>query len=204
MKKFLLFALSILSVSFIFAQDPKAFIQKNNWMVGGRVMYSSQSQDYSQYDLKSNSFSLSPNVSYFPIDKLAVGIRLSYDTDKTEFGTVENKQTDFMIAPKLRYYFLDETKNINIYGEGTYGFGSSKNNDDEAESVSKYGVEAGLAWFCNPQVAMEFAVGYRSSKYELEDERANTIYFGIGFQIHLRRCGDDLKVNTPVSSTPNY
>jgi len=197
MKKHLLFALSILSSTFIFAQDPtiKAYIQKNNWMVGGRVMYSSQSQDGDPYDFKQNSFGLSPTVSYFPIDKLALGVRLSYDADKTEFATVENKQTDFMIGPKVRYYFLDPTKNLNVYTEATYQFGSSKSNDDEAESVSKYGVEAGLAWFCNPQVAMEFAVGYRSSKYESEENRANTIFFGIGFQIHLRRCGGDVQIN---------
>jgi hypothetical protein len=92
-------------------------------------------------------------------------------------------------VPSVRYYFLQPIKPINLYGEVFYGMGSSKSNDEDAEGISKYGLEAGLAWFCNPRVSLDFFAGYRSSKFEEDDEWANTIYLGIAFQIFLDRCG---------------
>ena len=170
-------------------------------------MYSSQTQDQDPYEIKRNRFSLSPNVGYFPMDKLAAGLRFSYDAEKLDINGNETKQTDLMVAPWLRYYFLPPVQDLNIYADVSYGVGSSKFDDDEAESVNKYGVEAGLAWFCNPRVALEFGVGYRSIKYENEENRANTIFFGVGFQIHLQRCGPEteFKVSQPAgSSRTNY
>jgi hypothetical protein len=189
MKKLPLLLWATLIVNALFAQDPN-FILKNNWMVGGRAMFSSSSQDVGVYDFKRTSIGLSPNAGYFVMDKWAIGARVSYDWDKTEINTQEDKQTEVMFMPWTRYYFLDPTKDLNVFLDAGYGFGSFKVNDEDAESVSKYDVEGGLAWFCNPRTALEFTVGYRSYKYEGEENRENIFYVGIGFQIHLDRCGD--------------
>jgi len=195
MKKSLLAFMAIISVNFIFAQDFN-YIKKNNWMVGGRAMWSSQSQDIDPYEIKRSSFGISPDVGYFFMDKFAGGLRFDVDYDKTEINNNETKQTDLVVSPWLRYYFLQPEKDLNIFAQGKYGIGSSKTNDNDAESISKWALEGGLAYFCNPLVALEFTLGYRSTKYEEDDNPATSIFFSVGFQIHLNRCGDGPSVPT--------
>src|SRR4030095_9974744 len=143
MRKSLLAVLAILSFHSLLAQEYTQNILKTNWMVGGRVSFSSKSQDFSGFDTKQTQFMAAPNVGYFAWNKLAIGARLSYETQKVEINTSESKQTDFLFMPWVRYYFLPPVKAINIYGEGFYGIGSSKEDDDDAEGISKYGIEAG-------------------------------------------------------------
>lgn len=189
MRKSLLAILAILALNSLSAQEFRQNILKTNWMVGGRTMFSSQSQDYGTETYKRTAFSFSPNVGYFAWDKLALGARFSYDIENVKIGSTEDKETDLLFMPWVRYYFLQPVKPINIYGEVFYGMGSSKSNDDDAEGISKYGLEAGLSWFCNERVALDFFTGYRRSKFEEDDDWASTIYLGIAFQIFLDRCG---------------
>jgi hypothetical protein len=195
MKKIPLLIWATLIVNALSAQDFN-YIKKNNWMVGGRAMWSSQTQDIDPYEIKRSSFGISPDVGYFFMDKFAGGLRFDVDYDKTDINNNETKQTDLVVSPWLRYYFLQPEKDLNIFAQGKYGIGSSKVNDNDAESISKWALEGGLAYFCNPLVALEFTLGYRSTKYEGDDNPANSLFFSVGFQIHLNRCGDGPSVPT--------
>lgn len=185
MKKILLVAVAIFSLSTAFAQGN---INQGDWMVGGTTNFSS-SKYGSNANSKATSFSFAPNIGYFFINQLAGGLRFDISSYKSGTGSTENKQSSFMLEPFLRYYFLPSTQKVNVFADAGYGFGSSKSTygttSQPSVSSSAFNAKAGVAVFVTPVAALEFALGYNSLKYKGAPDRYNSINFGIGFQIHL-------------------
>lgn len=176
MKKVLIAALLLVSSNAIFAQ-----INKGQWMVGGNISFSS-----SKYgdvdDSKETMFSIAPNAGYFFIDKLAGGLRLAFSSDKVK--TASDASTQLSIAPFVRYYFLDAAQKVNVFADGSYGFGSAGAKDKE--SFNYFQFMAGPAIFLTPNTALELALSYKSSGGDAYgDDRLKDFGFNIGFQIHL-------------------
>ena len=181
MKKVLFAAFLLVSSNAIFAQ-----INQGQFMVGGNINF-----DYSKHgdddDNKITTFGVNPNVGYFFIDKLAAGLRLGYGRQKIK--SEDDATSDFNLAPFLRYYFLDAAQKVNVFVDGSYGFGSS--GGDDKTSYNFFQAMAGPAFFLTPNTALEFALYYRSSGGDLygDDDRLNNFGINIGFQIHLGRGG---------------
>ena len=181
MKKVMFVALFAIGASASFAQSN---IKKGDWMLGGSVGFSSAKYDNAESSYK--EFNLSPDAGYFFIKQLAGGVRLNLTSSSYEDVTTE-KNTQVMISPFVRYYFLPSTQKLNIFADASYGFGNVKSTGAATSEykISGFAGKAGVAYFITPATALEFSLGYNSSKEEGASERYNTIMTGLGLQIHL-------------------
>jgi len=175
MKKILFAAILMTSAYAVSAQT-----NKGQWLAGGNVSFKSES-DGPNDSQKSTTFQLSPDAGYFFIDNLAAGIRLNYEHFKVK--SAPNANTLFFAGPFVRYYFLPKAQKLNIFADGSYGWGSNKYGT--SQSINGYSFMAGPAFFVTPNTALEFSLGYQSLKYEGNSDRNNTFSVNVGFQIHL-------------------
>lgn len=184
MKKVLFAAFLLVSSNAIFAQ-----VDQGQWLAGGSAGFNHSSQG----DTKHTTIMVSPDLGYFVINQLAVGLRpeFGYMKTKTKVGTVttSGSSTAFTLAPFVRYYFMPSGEKINVFGDASYGFGSSKVKGGSSVSGNYYQIKAGPAIFLTPNTALEFAAYYRSwggDAYEnAAGDRDNNFGLSIGFQIHL-------------------
>ncbi|HYE54863.1 MAG TPA: porin family protein [Chitinophagaceae bacterium] len=176
MKKIFMVAVATILMQAGFAQ-----INKGQWLAGGNIAFNTQKTG----DHKSNSFEFAPDAGYFFIDNFAGGLRFSVTTSKSEFNNVESKYRTTMISPFVRYYFLPAAQKVNVFADASYGFGSTKYDDDDAQSNSGFAFAAGPAIFLSPNTALEITLGYTSFKPEDADDRTNNFRVGVGFQVHL-------------------
>lgn len=171
----------ILSIAVMVAVNSASFAQtnKNNWLAGGSAGFSSSKiNDYTE-----SVISISPDFGYFVIDDLALGAMVSFTSDKPKDG---NAATNFMAAPFVRYYFVPLGANAKLFGQGSFGFGSTKSGEQGAEAAdyTQWQLAAGPAVFLNPHTALEFTLSYGQLKYK-DLDKIGTIAFNVGFQIHL-------------------
>lgn len=175
MKKVLFAALMLVSAQG-FAQ-----INKGQWLVGGTVGFNSSKHGDADEN-KVTTFNISPNAGYFFMDKLAGGLRFDFESRKVK--SEDDAATRLFVAPFVRYYFLEAAEKINIFVDGSYGFGQYKQGDAK-QNVNGFAFKAGPAVFLSPSVALELGIGYQSLKYKDVEDRENNFGVNVGFQIHL-------------------
>jgi hypothetical protein len=187
MKNVLFAAFLLVSSNAIFAQ-----VNQGQWLAGGSAGFDHQSQG----DDKVTAIGIAPDLGYFVINQLAVGLRPEFGYAKTKTKsaatTTTSSGTSFTIAPFVRYYFMPSGQMVNVFGDASYGFGSSKVKGASSVSGNYYQVKAGPAVFLSPNTALEFALYYRSSggdAYEINGDRRNHFGINIGFQVHLGNGG---------------
>lgn len=106
---------------------------------------------------KVNSFSITPSVGYFVIDKLAVGIDLGYFNTTTKYQGVKSTNSTFSVMPTATYYFTNSSKLVPFLGAGIgyasnktkYSFYNSNINNDGFDPLLMQDTENttdGLAW----------------------------------------------------------
>ncbi|PKF75896.1 OmpW family outer membrane protein [Chryseobacterium sp. PMSZPI] len=109
-----------------------AQMTKGDWVISGNtgigfnnvtttVKVAGQSVD----GPKTNTFSITPSVGYFVIDKLAVGIDLGYVTATTKYQRNKTTISNFSVMPTATYYFTNSTKFVPFLGAGI-GYASNK------------------------------------------------------------------------------
>lgn len=177
MKKLLIITLVAVLSSAAFSQ-----VNQGQLMVGGQATFTS-SKFGDIDDSKNTYFQLSPNIGYFFINNLAGGLRLNFSSDKDE--TEDDAYVDFSATPFIRYYFLPAAQKVNIFADGSFGFGSA--GQGNKESYNQFGIMAGPAIFLNPHTALEFALAYHSIGGDLYggNDRYHSFGINVGFQIHL-------------------
>ncbi|WEK34914.1 MAG: outer membrane beta-barrel protein [Candidatus Pseudobacter hemicellulosilyticus] len=175
MKKVLFAAFLTVCATGAFAQ-----INKGQWLVGGTVGFNSQKFGDGDEN-KVSMLNISPNGGYFFMDKLAAGLRLDFTSTKVK--SEDDAYSDFAVAPFVRYYFLPTTEKVNLFLDGSYGFGSAGQEDKTNQSY--FAFVAGPAVFLSPSVALELGIGYKSYKYKDIDDRDNRFGVNVGFQVHL-------------------
>lgn len=184
-------ALKLIFVTLVlFSITSQAQITKGNWMLGGTgnlTSYENKAiQNGNDVGDKGYAISISPNIGYFFINKLAVGSTISLGYSNS------NRYDEFQrygFGPFVRYYFLKEEKRINVFAHANYVFGESKSGNN-INGGNGYGFKAGPAIFFNKNVAMEVTLDYNSSKLKLSGPNSSTynaFQISLGFQIHLKK-----------------
>ncbi len=186
---------------FASALTAKSQLEKNTWLVGGSAYFYLSKRDYtSSVTSNGNGYSkelnltMSPNIGYFLIDKLAVGVRPYFSWGKGEFfpsdptssgGSSDSKR--YGIGPIARYYFLDKEKQFNILTDISYQFGEW-NAGGQKGKLSNFSFTAGPVIYFNSSIGLEFLLGYNSQSEVLKAYSKNSskgFQTSIGFQIHL-------------------
>ena len=178
--------------------DATSQIDKKTWLVGGTSSFLSYKNTYTSptfsYTSDRVEIKISPNIGYFPVNKLGIGLRPSYSKYKDVVngnGGVNSNDNRFELGPFIRYYFLSAEKRYNIltdmcYQYGIYWFKPVKGN------INTFSASAGTVVFFNSSVGLEFLLGYYSRNEVIplstggeNVENYKGFQIGIGFQIHL-------------------
>lgn len=189
MKKVLLTAVAVFSLTFVNAQEEetKGFgFSKGNMFLEGNIGFSSNKETNSDNtgdldETKTSSLNFNPKFGYFISDKLALGAELSVGSGKSEvtvFGTpnvtTENTNNGFGAGVFARYYFLDLGQRFKTYAEAGLGFGSRtfETNGTETRKDSNFGLgfDLGMNYFVTEKMAINFGLanvlGFNSNKSE--------------------------------------
>ena len=164
----------------LFAFTASAQIGRGQILLGGNVSYSSKTTEVpTGDDFTVNTFSFSPGIGYFFVNKLALGGRYTGSINKVNGGTNERH----VISPFLRYYLLNRYSKTNFFVDGSYSTGTYKSGTVK-RSIQGYGVSGGPVVFVGSNVGLEFTVSYLADKME-GGYWNKTIQGGVGLQIHL-------------------
>ena len=200
----------IFIITLLLSTATQAQLTKGNWLVGGTANFSSANgETISSAGTQKSTYiniSASPTVGYFIADQFAIGLKPSLSWFKANYGQSIREglptagggyanETWFDVGPFIRYYFLPTDNQVNLFAEANYSHGIQWNHPGKGKRDS-YSFFAGPAIYLNSSVAIEFAVGYNSTKsvtYGLnssnDDYRSkrNSFQLSIGFQIHLEK-----------------
>ncbi len=192
MKNFL-FALSLLFCIHIMAHSQT---QKSIYLFSGSTNLSSFSHSTTtlMYDgedtgesTTSTSYSISPSISYFFIDNLAIGFSLNYEYQKTE----DTKDKAFLFGPMARYYF--GRSKFRPFVHSDIGFGSSKSTYDDEEmsfNTTAVNLNGGIAVLANKYVSLDLSLGYYfiNNSYNQDsdyDFLTSGVGINFGFSLYL-------------------
>ncbi|WP_027372524.1 outer membrane protein [Chryseobacterium sp. UNC8MFCol] len=122
---------------------------------------------------KTNTFSISPSVGYFVIDKLAVGVELSYLTTTTKFEGNKSTSSTFSVMPTATYYFTNSTKFVPFLGAGIgYSSNTTKFKSDggyigdpllQNETTTDglaWKVKGGVTYMATPSLGLNLGLSY--------------------------------------------
>lgn len=191
--------------------EQKTFIPKGQWMCGASFSYSEHTDDNFKWlvvdDINSvgYTFKVSPIVSYFIRDNVAIGGRLAYSRSSTDLGNLslnlgddlnfdlsnyKDKSHTVSGAFFIRTYLnLGDSKRFGLFSEGrmTYGYGQSKVEDGTGDDLKgthqikqnlNFGLAPGITCFINDYTAVEAAVDVLGLDFKWYDQKTNQVEKG--------------------------
>jgi outer membrane protein W len=191
---------------------------KGSLLLGGALKFSSrQSESTHAYPslttkTKEISFTISPDLAYFVIDRLAVGLVTPFTYSRYRSGDLQSTHSTYSIGPMVRYYFL-LGRQWAIFPEVSYRYGwierngpylvPNNNGGWDVDFYKTSGITkvfqsgVGLTYFLKPNIGIEAKVSYQSSNdsYRRDDvtdpivsrEDKSLLGFTIGVQMYFAR-----------------
>ena len=195
----------LLMLSFCVFGFANAQTEKGSWVISGSTTLGFNSVS-TKYKVDGNTidgpkistFTITPSVGYFVIDKLAVGLDLGFTsmTTKLAEGPYNYKSTKstFSILPTATYYFKSDSKFMPYLGAGL-GYGSTKTKEDGEDSYTVDGfswkAKGGIAYLITDKVAVDLGLSFnqfsnKESEYGYDIKtKINTFGVSAGFSIFL-------------------
>ncbi|MBV8327617.1 OmpW family outer membrane protein [Chryseobacterium sp.] len=156
---------------------------------------------------KTNTFSITPSVGYFVIDKLAVGIELGYVNTTTKYDGNKTTNSTFSVMPTATYYFTNSTKFVPFLGAGI-GYASNKTKVDlknsgltgdpllmQTETTTDglaWKVKGGVTYMATQSLGINLGISYdqfsNKETYMNTDVKTNIKTFGVnvGFSYFIK------------------
>lgn len=191
--------------------EQKTFIPKGQWMCGASFSYSEHTDDNFKFLVIDNinsvgyTFKVSPVVSYFIRDNIAIGGRLAYSRTLTDLGNLslslgddlsfdlsnyKDKSHTVSGAFFIRTYLnLGDSKRFGLFNEArvTYGYGQSKTEDGTGDTLKgthqikqslNFGLAPGIVCFINDFTAVEASVDVLGLDFKWYDQKTNQVEIG--------------------------
>jgi outer membrane immunogenic protein len=201
---------NILSIVILATLSIPAFSQipAGTSTIGGSFsLHHTKTKFPSNREATSNEFSFQPSYGYFLIDNFClgamIGLSTSSSTSETALTAVDNKSksNSFGIGPFARYYFPIDDK-LYVFGQLSYlrnwdKYENWSTNQPNNRNTTKYvsydlGLAAGIAYFLNPHVSLDLALGYTHTKDSRRDpndeiDKVNRIGLDAGIRVFLRK-----------------
>ena len=189
--------------------------EKGSWVVGGsttlgfnsantKYKYDGQSED----GPKVSTFTITPSVGYFVIDKLAIGVDLGYTSLTTKMeesfmGTnysAKSTLSTFSILPTATYYFKSDSQILPYLGVGagystskekfTQTGGGSNEYEDNLNGFAWKG-KGGIVFLLTPSIGIDLGVSYMGSNGKYDDDsdakvQTNTFGVNVGISVFLK------------------
>ena len=180
-------------------------------MVGASFSYSEHTDDNFKWlvmdDVTSTgyTFKVSPVVSYFIRDNIAIGGRVAYSRGLTDLGNLSLNLGDDLSFDLSNYkdkshtvsgsFFvrtylnLGDSKRFGLFNEArvTYGYGQSNVEDGTGDELKgthqikqnlNFGVAPGITCFINDYVAVEAAIDVLGLDFKWYDQKTNQVETG--------------------------
>ena len=186
MKKILLSALAVFTLSFGYAQEEDQSsiggFDKGDVVISGNVGFGSESTG----DVKSNDLAFAPRVAYFVTQNIATGVKLGVGSSKAENGVADTKDATSLSAGLFGRYFFTPAKKFSLFGE--LGFDYVTENDKLADVKNNgfdLGVGPGICYFVSEHLAIDAgwgALGYSTRKADTTGAEATN---KVGFNLNL-------------------
>lgn len=143
--------------------------EKGSWVIGGSTTLgfnsvSSKVTDgnYSVKQPTVSTFTLTPSVGYFVVDKFAVGLDVGFASVTAKYGDDKVTVSSTSIMPTGTYNFKSATNLIPYLGAGV-GYASAKTSDG-SESYTVDGLawkaKGGLIYLINQNLGVDVGLGY--------------------------------------------
>lgn len=190
----------LIAVAFVFTlANVNAQTEKGNFMFSGGSSFSFTSANAQTEfngeqvgdDLKTSLFTLNPSAGYFVMDNLAVELEFAFTSTKTDDGAGDVTTSSLAALPGARYYFDAGDKFKPFVGVNAGIISTSSGDEDVLKSNGfTFGGKAGVAYFLNENVSLDFLVRYINSNQKnkaddnLETKNSN-IALGFGFSIFI-------------------
>jgi outer membrane protein len=182
--------------------------EKGNFLIGGTASIGNSNEN-SSYNFattistqttKTFSVSVTPNISYFVIDRLAAGVitGYSYLSEKSVQVPKPVKGHTLSVGPQVRYYF--PFNNFAVFPQLSYAWGWSITDSDpysgstekEKMNIQTFFGGIGLAYFVRKNIGIEAIAGYKrittSYTNDIETKDTNSqIALNFGIQFYLDR-----------------
>jgi len=186
-----------------------AQMTKGDWVVSGNtgfgfnnVTTTVKAGGESADGPKVSTFSITPSVGYFVIDKLAVGIDLGLTSATTKYEGTKATTTSFSVMPTATYYFANDSKFVPFLGAGI-GYASVKNkgemnvlgvsaSDETTTDGLAWKVKGGVTYMATQSLGINLGVSYDqfSNKQTImnTDVKTNVKTFGVnvGFSYFIK------------------
>lgn len=204
---------TILTISaLVFVTCAMAQIPKGTSTIGGSLSLSHKNNDYtssqpyivSNSKYKETSISLAPGYGYFLTNNFCVGLNLNaaLSSGKSTYENNPEQKSDTQTlgaGPFLRYYIPLDSK-LYAYGAGAVNFLRTRIKGEYyntatgliSEGTQKirsttYDLGLGLAYFLNPNTAIEGGMLFMHNNQRSNGEKTNTLALNIGFRIFLHK-----------------
>ncbi|MEC5158140.1 OmpW family outer membrane protein [Chryseobacterium sp. MP_3.2] len=177
--------------------------EKGSWVVGGSTTlgFNSVSTKYSagnnsESDPKISTFTITPSVGYFVIDKLAVGLDLGYTSISTKDDNENVSVSTTSVLPTATYYFKSASNLIPYLGAGI-GYASQKTeygSEDLTLDGFAWKAKGGLVYLINQNVGVDLGLGYNQFVNTQDETEFSTEYktttstlgVNVGFTLFLK------------------
>ncbi|HEU4788854.1 MAG TPA: outer membrane beta-barrel protein [Flavobacterium sp.] len=161
---------------------------------------------------KTNSFNISPSVSYFIIDNLSLGLDFNYKTVSTKQKILvltpdgmngmiideKNTNNTLSIIPTATYFF--SKGKTRPYLNAGIGFGNTKQENNYSASSPEisnfstsnnglvWGAGAGLAYFISKTISFDLGLDYSEFSFKENNVKTKSGAFGanIGISVFLK------------------
>lgn len=203
--------------------EQKTFIPKGQWVAGASFSYTEYEGDNYQWtvledlDLVGYSFKVSPTISYFIRDNIALGGRVGYTRTLTDLGNLSlslgddlnididelhMKNHSFLITTFMRTYLnLGDSKRFGLFNEMsvTYSYGQGNSTNQlrdqpkgvhEVKNTLNFGITPGLLCFINDYIAVEASVDVLGLDFKWNKQTINQVEQGT-----MRSSGANFKIN---------
>lgn len=177
--------------------------EKGSWVVGGSTTLgfnnatSKQKVGSNTSDgPKISTFTITPSVGYFVINKLAIGVDLGFtsitskqeDDQMSAYYSAKSTVNTFSVMPTATYYFKSDSKLLPYLGAGL-GFASSKikydfsgpygvDSEDKNNGFA-WKVKGGLMYLITPSIGVDIGVTFN----QVSSSEHHPMFYPNGYEI---------------------
>lgn len=196
MKKVLLTAVAVFSLTFVNAQEEKettgAGFSKGDLFMSGAFGINSDKTG----DNKSSGFVIEPKIGYFVTENIAIGGKLGFGSEKAENALGDTQDEASLTAGVFGRYYFTPASQFSLFGEFGFDYTSVDNKLAEyKENEIGVGLGLGLNYFVSDNWSIEASwagLGYTTNDNG-GDGAEETTTFGLGADLRAITFGVNYK-----------